>query len=209
MKKQLFEMWVKVTADKKKASVLGALVLIALVMWGRAAVMGGPAPSKSSASVKGPGTARGDGAKSGAKNAKEGEVREAARSVHLPALTPLSRNLFIPSEEHFPLPSQTETTVRESPKYPVGNDEKLLEQERLRQETLVRTVRDEAARLRLRTTMSGANPIAVIQTPGGGKSGAVVRIGQTVEGFTLLEVHSARVVLEKSGVVVELTVPMP
>jgi hypothetical protein len=71
-------------------------------------------------------------------------------------------------------------------------------------------VMKEAASLRLRGSLIGSTPMAVIEVTGKrADKGNVVRPGQVVEGFTLIEVHSTGVVLEKDGVRVELRRVLP
>jgi len=67
-------------------------------------------------------------------------------------------------------------------------------------------VRQEAAALRLRSTMISSNPIAVIETTAGaGKRASVVRMGDSIEGFVLISVRAREVDLEKNGVRVTLS----
>ena len=54
--------------------------------------------------------------------------------------------------------------------------------------------------------MVGSRPAAVIEVAGTRGGAAVIGPGRVIEGFTLLEVHSRHALLEKDGVLVELTI---
>ena len=61
----------------------------------------------------------------------------------------------------------------------------------------------ELSQLRLRGTLLGSSPTAVLETVSDRKS-HVLRPGQEFAGFTLVEIGSASVTLEKEGFTVEL-----
>jgi len=71
---------------------------------------------------------------------------------------------------------------------------------------LERAVREEASRLQLSSTMVGANPIAVFQVGGTNGSRAVLRVGETIEGFELVGVSARSAVLSKNEIRVELSI---
>lgn len=200
MKQQIAEFWIAVTHDKKKASVLAALAIVALALWVRASLLS-----------QGPQKARGaEGGGAGASHDAGGGGADGFGAsgsnvgVTLPPVEPLSRDFFAPSERFFPNPSQTDALAEETPKYPAGNDET---SDRLREqrEAIVRSVKERAGRLKLRSIVVGARPNAVIESPDFGKSrGKVFSVGDVVDGLTLVEIHSDRVVLEGRGVRVQL-----
>jgi hypothetical protein len=209
VKARLTEAWIAITADKRKAVVLGALTLVALVTVTRAALsQKKPAGLRPVAGASAPAAAD---AAAGLVRAENRESRTEAPVVRLAAIPPLTRNLFLASERHFPYPAQTEGSGGTPAKSPVGTDEKSEEEiERALAEERVRLVNEEAAGLRLRSTMLGTSPLAVVESAKGARGGsAVLRVGQAFEGFTLVEVHRESAILEKDGVRVEIRLPLP
>lgn len=209
MKAKLTEAWIAITSDKKKAVVLGALTLVALVTVTRALLtQRKPAALRPVATTP--------HAPDGATGvtlvkAENRPTSEDAPVVRLASIAPLSRNLFLPSEQHFPYPAQTDVTRPAAPKSPAGTDEISEEEiERIRLEEQVRLVTEESARLRLRSTMLGASPAAVIESGKGARgASAVLRVGQSHDGFVLIEVRRESAILEKNGVRVEIRLPLP
>lgn len=211
MRTKLTEAWVAITADKKKAAVLGVLTLVALATVTKALLSQRKQPGlRPSAQASGP--AQTSGARGAALvKAENPVVRVEAPVVRLAAIPPLSRNLFLASERHFPYPAQTEASSGTPAKSPDGTDEKSEEEiERALAEERARLVNKEASGLRLRSTMLGTSPVAVVESGKGARGGsAVLRVGQTFEGFTLVEVHRESAILEKNGVRVEIRLPLP
>ncbi len=208
MKRSLIELWVRVTSDRRKASVLGALLIIAGGMWLRTMLIADNAPRKARASVNSKIASIDAGEGSG--NSIGDREKSKRLRIEIPAPPALDRDLFALSARYFSLSSQTEAPAQEPPKSAQGTVENPHEQELLRQQALVRRINEEAAELRLRSTIVGANPFAVIESGASGKSsGMVVGLGGTIRGFQLVEVRSRSVVLEKSGVQVELGLPLP
>lgn len=200
MNKQLQEAWAIVTADRKKAAVLGALVLVAGGLWLRAALTSGP----SKASASGESRMTESGKKRAEKAAKKPEdvvERAPARTIELAPPPPLTRDLFVLSEALLASSAQTDLVDSGDPKSAAGKDDKPLRPAPIAAQTVSERVASEAARLRLRSTMIGANPIAVIETPDASRAGGVmVRPGEAIAGFTLVAVRAHEVELEKEGV---------
>ena len=203
MKQRLIETWVIITSDKRKAGVLAALLLTALGLWARAALLGGKPASAGAATpaAKAASSARekqSDGAKSG-----EFEI---APMVILPPRQAITRDLFIPTPEFGAQPLQTDQTDGSGPKSTRGTDDNLPVSPELQRQELERAVREEASRLHLSSTMVGPNPVAVIQSEGKNGSRSVLRIGESIFGFELVEVTARDVVLVKNGIRVELSI---
>lgn len=201
MKDRLLELWYTITADKKRAAMLGALALVAVVLWIQKGLQSensrAAAPRAASAT-----TPRSAG--------PDATPQDRGEEIRVPGPSRLERDLFALSEAYFPWPSQTDSSGVEDPKSSDGIDDNSIDTERLNREALVRGVRDEAKRLRLRSTMLGATPVAVIEEAGSGQRGSsVLRVGQSIAGFTVIEIGTRRAVLEKHGVEVELIVPTP
>lgn len=203
MKQRLMESWVMITADKRKATALAVLLIAALGLWARAALTGGkPQAASAATSAKNPGD---KGPKTGS---EDGAIEgfEIAPLVILPRTEPLTRDLFVPGAAFGPPPSQTDQSEGSGPKSAAGTDDNSPVSPELQRQELERAVREEASRLYLSSIMDGTNPIAVIQT--GGKNGerAVLRIGESIMGFELVEVSARDAVLIKNGIRVELSI---
>ena len=199
MKERLIEAWVLLIADKRKAGLLAVLVFAALGLWARAALLGGH-PSSASAAV-GTQTVGSTDVVSGGPGAFE-----RAPLVVLPPPEPLTRDLFAPGPAFGDQPLQTEQPADSGPKSAAGTDDKSPVSPELRRMELERAVREEASRLQLSSTMVGANPIAVFQLEGSSGSRAVLRVGESIDGFELVEVSARNAVLLKNGIRVELNI---
>ncbi|MEC9372986.1 MAG: hypothetical protein VYC34_04045 [Planctomycetota bacterium] len=205
MKRQLLQAWLAIISDKKKAGALGALVVVALVMWARAAILSDAGPQKASASERKSDSRTSKSKKKEVVSGSDSKKNEPRAVVEIPVPAAVTRDLFAPSEVHFPLSSQTESAVEVNPKSAGGNDETHEQQEQRAREELERSVRGQASRLRLRSTIVGGEPIAVIEDTSTKRDGAhVMRIGESYNGFVLLKVESGRVLLAKEGFEVEL-----
>jgi len=216
MKSRLMETWVALTSDKRRASALGALVMIALLMWARAAFMSGdkgPAPAKASATAGEVAGASGNNGPSTTIRTDESPGASVAGAVELPPTPPLERDLFAYSREYFPESAQTDSTAQDDPKSAPAQDdnpadESESEEQEDEQSLLVRA--DAARWLRLRSLMLGKEPVAVIEStaPHDPRS-TVIRVGESIAGFTLIGVAARTVTVERDGVQVELTLPTP
>ncbi len=201
MKRQLLELWIAASSDPRKLGILGALLVVALGLWGRAALMQS-GPSEAEASRKGSASSSASSAKGGEHSS---EKAGPTRVVTLPPIEPLGRDLFAVSEELIPQPSQPEAKASGAPKPSPSNDDKPMDLEQLR----IARIMERASGLRLRSTIVGGEPIAVIEQVGRRSQGRVVRLGEQIAGFSLVKVDAGRVVLEQDGVRVELAQQRP
>ncbi|MBN8644769.1 MAG: hypothetical protein J0L61_05945 [Planctomycetes bacterium] len=202
MKRRVRELVVILRADPKRAGVLGVLAVVLTVVSVRAMIAGGP--SRASAASK-DGTARttAEALAAGAGVAAALEKRT-GRIVTAPTPPAELRDVFRLDAAAFPQPSQvkaeTSQVAEKSGVAVAENPEEAALRERA---ALEARVAKEASLLRLRGTLLGSNPTAVIETPADRRS-VVVTPGQEVLGFTLIEVKASGVVLEKEGVRVEI-----
>ena len=67
-------------------------------------------------------------------------------------------------------------------------------------------MREEASRLHLSSIMIGPNPVAVIQQEGTNGTRTVLRVGESILGFELVEVSARNAVLMKNGIRVDLSI---
>ncbi len=202
MNRQLLQFWIIITADRKKVFALCTLLLSAISLWARNAFTSGDDSRPQGTSVRADGS---EGSDQSLNEGDGGDGTKMRRRVSIPPITPLSRDLFATNEEYFSSSAQTDSVDEDDAKSAPGNDDNPKAQRELAQRLLERRVRREAEELRLRSTMMGALPIAVIETKSSGSSaGVVVRVGQMIDGFRLVEVGRDIAVLEKEGVHVEL-----
>lgn len=206
MNKQLQETWAVLTADKKKATALGALALLSGGLWIRAAVMSGPSQAAASTHETTTDTTNKHSSSAGASAAAGGVNPETFPAITLEAVGDLNRDLFALSDALLASSAQMEQAGSDRPKSARRNDDKSLRTATTRAQTVEERVRDEAQGLHLRSTMIGANPIAVIEVAGAtGRSSPVLRLGDHVAGFVLRVVRAQEVELEKEGVRVTLS----
>ncbi|MFA9480199.1 hypothetical protein ACERK3_18150 [Phycisphaerales bacterium AB-hyl4] len=171
----------RVKQDRKLALML-VLLMVGLLLWGRLLLQ----PSV-------PRTATAEPSRATAVVPDSGSVVKASRpdrpvvEVELPDY--LARDLFnFPSDEFaWAAPKKAEQTTMEEKSGSERSDDQLRSA----------TVRKAAENLRLRSVMMGENPSAVI-------NGQVLRPGQQIQGFTLLEIAKRHVLLEQHGVIVRL-----
>lgn len=207
MNRRLRELWVVITDDRKKATVLGVL-LLALIAMGAKTLLGGIGPRGSSAAVEKERRSSADmGQNAVSRTMAALGATLSSRVITLPKSPPLSRNLFAMDSEFFPPPVQKEP-VTATPKR-TGNAvvEALPENADVLMARAIAQIEQDAKSLRLRSIVLGATPNAVIETKRGARQ--VVRIGQPVDGFVVVAVESSSVVLEKNSVRVRLSLTRP
>ncbi len=200
MQEKLLELWLLINADRKKSVVLGASMLVLVVLGGRQLLSASPR----------------------AANAQQATVLEQLRdqavgdldaqllfpdagAIRVP--TPdveRPRDLFRFSDRYFPPPKTESPVVANAAKLNEGNDESTdahIDEDAQR----VARVRSEAERFRLRSTILGATPIATIEIVGERATRSeMLRPGEQISGFTLVDVGSHSVTLRKSGVEITL-----
>ncbi len=202
MKRKLAELKAILTADKKQATILAGLMVFLLISAGRMLLSMGPSGARASTGIK---------AGKPTDQSENPEIAPATgKEVLLAPLSETTRDMFALDPEKFPRPAPSEQTADVEPK----SEQALAEASGvavLSERELIETrVHTEAASLRLRSTLLGASPIAVIETAGRSKTRSVVlRTGESFEGFELIEVRLHGVTLEKDGVRVDLLRDLP
>lgn len=198
MKAKIAEIKMLLAADKKQATILAGLLAFLVISMGRMAL--NMSPSKASAK-------QGSSAKAdNQENAPGTNAKAGPATIELKALPDTTRDIFALNPEQFPEPARSEQSAEVRPKSDPGNDEAQGADPLTEQELNERAVLAEADRLRLRSTILGANPIAVIESPLKGKTRSVVLgVGDEVDGFSVIEIRRLSVLIEKNGVRAELT----
>lgn len=204
MNERFNDLWVMVQQDRKKAATLCVLMVVAVAMGIRAIVSGAGGPSKAAAATP---AAKG-GAGGVAKAAAPLTIEQALASLRPQQRLSLDgappRDLF---HSTWAVIGSLESEGGE--KSPAGLADNATgappEDPRLR-------IEEEASALRLRSTLLGGNPLAVIERPeGGGARRQVARLGESVEGFRVIRIDAHEIEVEKDGVrvVIEQSRPTP
>lgn len=203
MNERFNDLWVMVQQDRKKAATLGALMLVAFAMGIRAIVSGAGGPSKASAAAP--------AAKSGAGPAPKAAALTIEQS--LASLRPQQR-LALAGAPPRDLFHSTWAVIgglesEGGGKSPAGLADNATGAPPEDPRALVES---EAAGLRLRSTLLGGNPLAVIErAEGGATRRQVARLGESVEGFRVIRIEAHEIEVEKDGVrvVIEQSRPTP
>ncbi|MCA9293383.1 MAG: hypothetical protein KDA20_06185 [Phycisphaerales bacterium] len=199
MQGAITEFWVMVTSDKRKSVVLGTLTLVLIVVIGRALVDGGPARASATSSSA-----------SRRERIFSGEVSKIVLDTSgelIPVQRPIktSRNVFQLNPAVFPPPLQTDPSTSLPPNSRTNYaDENPENPDRVRA-AAEQEAQQQLARLRLRSTVLGNRPLALIEVVSGRSSHRTwARPGDPVGAFTLVRVETRSVVLELNGVEYEL-----
>ena len=192
----------EILADKKKVVVLGSLSAVAILLGARAMLSGEKRPpSGAKVTTVSNATASSYAA---AASTIDAEARFRTIASALPALAQASRSdrdLFSLNTEHFPHPVETQPSEAPGAKSAPQSDD-----EAQRREAIAR----DAESIRLKSTLVGDRPVAVIDLGGiTGSRDQLVRVGDIVNGFVVVTIEPKRVILERDGERIERTVRSP
>lgn len=198
MNEDMQRLWIRMTSDRRKFSIMCGLAVVGLLLWARLLLLNdvprtGLADPIGSASTATTPTSETNEAKK-----QDRPSIESAPVVYLDASTRLARNFFKVPEAMFPQTEQAAPVHDTAPKSQTDTPEDSVEAERQR----VGAIEAEAAKLRLGSLILGAAPAAVI-------NGRVVREGGHIDGFRLERVLKRSVILLKDQVRVELKMDTP
>jgi hypothetical protein len=235
MKRHLLMLTFMVQHEKKKALSLAVLVLFLLVAVGRAVWSMGPkkaaafaGPTPVSGGVPAPGTETVDSLASAGEAAvaraiaSEGAARGSRRRsvIEVPASPPLDANIFALHPAHFVPPAQTDQVVitaltpghnaveSKTQNADVDPHQALLQ-------LIAQTATWRLKSVMLPGTSPGAHatsePFAVVETheKGAPSRSDVVKIGQDIQGWIVIEIQQASIVVEKESVRVRLSLAPP
>ena len=198
-------------ADPRKASVLAVLVAVMGVMWFRV-LSNGAGPASASAYAAG-GGAGGTGSAfannpteplrpAGRQSAAAAALQEWARNH---AVVPLTRNLFVTDYSGFPLDGggRTTATAPTEPQVRVERGDGFWDQlaksmadraDQIKEHRArVESIRAQAAKLRVQSTLMGASPKALIND-------RLVGLGDVVASFRVTRIEARRIVVEREGI---------
>ncbi|MCC7191404.1 MAG: hypothetical protein IT444_01370 [Phycisphaeraceae bacterium] len=170
----------QLTADKKKLSIMLALVMVGMLLWGRLLLKQVPRTAVANPSES----------LSAQTDKVIEEAREIARkTINIDLPSALSRDVFTLNPAGYARIEKVEATVTQVGK----SDPKPADES----EQVSVTVLRAAKGLVLQTTMLGENPRAMI-------NGQVLKPGEKIRGFELKQVNSRDVILEMEGIEVRL-----
>lgn len=186
-----------IAQDPKKAAVLSVLVVVMLVMWGRAMFKGGAGPAAAVAAAS-------DQSKDvsvEAQTMRNDRIRSELNTWLASEAPPVNRNLFAVKFDYF----QQDASGRagQTLRAPEGDGfwDKLAKSmtdqadQKQEQRILVENLRLQAAQLRLQTTMMGASPKALINDSLVGEGDVVAK-----SEFRVLKIEPRRIIVERKGI---------
>lgn len=179
-------------ADPKKTTLMSALAIVLLVVLCRLALNGGK-PSAALAAFVQP-------AKNGSITKQVPTNKNAAALVRWLAEPPrkLSRNLFATRLDYFPTDNTSVANSASADFWSqLGKSITQATDEENKRENLKESFRQQAGKLRLQSTMAGAQPRAIL-------NGKLLSEGSEIEGFRVIKIEARRVVLERQGLRFEL-----
>lgn len=177
-------------AERKKVIMGGALLSVALLLWGRLLLK--DPPRTAVADPKPDRVARADRPDRAAPPARRADDATARPVVEVGPLPSVGRDLFAFDHRHYPGAFPDRRDRQDLPKSDPGTVDQDVSRRASR-----RAVLDQASSLTLQSTMLGARSRALID-------GVLLETGQTIRGFELIEVRARQVTLVKQGVEVTL-----
>jgi hypothetical protein len=192
-------------ADPKKSGALAILAVLLLVIGGRQ-FLGSGHPEPAGASMtptpqsKIAGGRSGKSAQGAFSSQRASGVSPAMLKWSTAPLPPLSRNLFAVRIEYFPFDGSR--TVQSGPADEgfwsrLEKSMALQADQRDKQENLRANFKTLAAKLRLESTMPGAQPRAMV-------NGELVGEGSVVAGFRVIKIDARRITIEREGIQLEI-----
>jgi hypothetical protein len=176
----------RIQAEKRKAAMLAMLACFALLLWGRLLLKDVPRTA-----VANPSAPAAEAAADGAVGSKVTAASVLRPVVKVELSDAVNRDLFRFNSTHFPLIEKAE-----SPE-PVAKLADKRSDEGEQQRTAEMAVRVAARRFSLQSTLLGQPSRALINN-------VLLEVGETIDGFELVEVRERLVVLKKDGIEVIL-----
>jgi len=178
--------------DKKKAIILGALLLVAVVLVGKLLLKSSPEPATAGrpapeAPTEPPGTNTDEAPRERVNRIPGSRTDRPVIPDNL--ADTITRDIFKPDEQSFPPVKPAKTNVV---KTKTGNPIDI------EKETKGKRIQAESAQLHLENTITGSKPMAII-------NGTVLSRDGLIAGFRVVEIGLRSCVVEKEGVRVELT----
>lgn len=164
-------------ADKKKTAVMVALVAVGLLLWGRLLLKQVPKTA----------TATPD-ALLGMASDDAGPIPEPSPRVVIDFPDSLDRDVFAIDPSHYQrIASENNSAGRDKSLALITDKQQRIEE-----------VRRDARGLTLQSVVVGANPQAIV-------NGRLLQVGQSIEGFEVVEIHERSVIFRTRGVRIRLS----
>jgi len=179
----------EISRDKKKAVILGSLLLVAVFFVGKLLLARSPEAATAATSptaVTPAGTVNNAAAQILSGKSPRVEVSKGAAKA-------ITRDIFMPAASFFP---RVEKTTGTNGKVKVVEDEQDKQNAALRHKKEL--IREQAAELHLESTITGRVPIAII-------NGTVLGPDGVINGFRIVKIDSQACVVEKEGIRLNLT----
>ncbi len=186
-----------IRADPRKTLFLGVLLIILGVAWARVLSNGADAPKIASAAmVAKPAASAMD------MTAKHNAAAEALRSWLASPIAPLERDLFAIKLDYYP---QDGSRIAKTLRAPSGDGfwdqlakSMAAKADQIKERRiLIENLRLQAAQLKLQTTLMGRQPRAMV-------NGELVKEGDVVASFRVLEIEPRRIIVEREGIKLEI-----
>jgi hypothetical protein len=179
------QVFAELKRDKKKTAIMAVLLLVAVALVGRVVLKAGkPAMASAATTVKNPPAARLARSSDPAATESGESDREKVRNLG-PIDTTITRDIFATNPKYFPsgktvdVPAEIEAA---------RTDDLAAERE---------AILARARELSLQSTVLSASPTAIIE-------GQVLRVGDTINGYNVVEIGPRQCTLEKNGVRVSI-----
>jgi hypothetical protein len=187
-------------ADPKKASVLGVLLVVMVVMWFRLFGGSSAGPAAAAATVSGARASFGTVGELPRSNNRPGSLQSFQEWAAAP-VAPLSRNLFAINYDFFPQdgskPQPLRTFHGNGFWDQVAKSMTVRADQKREREVLLENLRLQAAQLKVQSTVMSATPKALI-------NGELVGVGDVVASFRVSKIEPRRIVVEREGIKLEL-----
>lgn len=170
----------RLTADKKKLSVMIGLMAVLMLLWGRLILKEVPRTAVANPDIK--------QVASLFKSAPRLDTGETVHRVEVDLPAKLSRDLFALNPSDYATLKNKPIVEPVAAKSPVESSDEHVK---------VAAVHQAVKGLKLQTTMQGPQPLALI-------NGQLIQVGQSIRGFELVEVLPRQVVLRMNGIDIHL-----
>jgi hypothetical protein len=179
-------------ASPKKASALGFLFLVLVLMWGKV-LLGGKGPS--SAQAASPRLPADDRSAADAPNHALQTMNLALLAWAREPILPVRRNLFAVPLDYYPQVGSRDGDLSVGSGFwdRLAKSVTAQADQQEQRQILVDNVRIMAESLKLDSTMMGAEPTAMV-------NGQMVREGDVIAGFHVLRIETRELIVEREGI---------
>ena len=190
-----------IKSDPKKTGFLSVLLVVLFVMVGRMMLSsGGKSMPALAAAATGQGSTATFNPATPIQQPQNRTVRAAMQKWAEAPVPQVSRNLFAVRMEYFPVDgSRTSPLLQADDGFWQRLEKSMALQadQRDKRENMIANFKDEAAKLRLESTMMGPQPKAML-------NGELVGEGSVVANFRVVSIEARRIIVEREGIRLEI-----